>query len=74
MSELDFHSLTTHTAPILSEYFINAQHGVCVLHSRIIWHAIKTDFNALQHRMEGPSHSAPRSYSHCENQCSVASL
>lgn len=37
-----------HLRCVLSKCSINAQHGVCVLYCRIIWHAIKTDFNALQ--------------------------
>lgn len=37
-----------HLRCVLSKCSIYAQHGVCVLYCRIIWHAIKTDFNALQ--------------------------
>lgn len=51
-----------HLRGVLSKCSINAQHGVCVLYCRIIWHAIKTDFNALQPKQ--PSHSFRPSPSH----------
>lgn len=44
-----------HLRCVLSKCSINAQHGVCVLYCRIIWHAIKTDFNALQPTLPSPA-------------------